>query len=133
MIYEYPVEQITDLVTRPGSTPETRVVSEPWSVKVHRLQMVFTVPTGFEFDLDSVPRLPLVYLLFKGRSGLRAPCLHDFMYREAFPTTTRLEADLAYWDAMRSFGVPLLWAAFHFLGVRLGGWRGWRKYRRGES
>jgi len=127
MIYEYPVEQITDLVTRPGSTPETRVVSEPWTVKIHRIQRTFTIPTGFEFDLDSVPRLPLVYLLFKGRSGLRAPCLHDWLYRVDSPVCTRLEADLAYWDAMRSFGVPLVWAAFHFLGVRIGGRRAWSK------
>ena len=133
MIYEYPVEQVTDLVTRPGSTPETRIVSEPWVVKIHRLQRTFTIPVGFEFDLDSVPRLPLVYLFFKGRSGIRAPCLHDYLYRHAPGDMTRIQADLAYWDAMRSFGVPLHWAAFHFLGVCLGGWRGWRKYRRGDS
>ena len=129
MIYEYPVEQITDLRTKEGTSPETRIVAEPWAVKIHRLQMVLTIPAGFEFDLDSVPRLPLVYLLFKGRSGLRAPCLHDFLYREQPPATTRLEADLAYWDAMRSFGVPLVWAVFHFLGVRVGGRRAWNARR----
>ena len=129
MIYEYPVQQITDLVTTAGTSAETRIVSEPWEVKVHRMQRTFTVPAGFEFDLDSVPRLPILYLLFKGRSGLRAPCLHDYLYRVDPPMSTRLEADLAYWDAMRSFGVPLIWAVFHFLGVRIGGRKAWNARR----
>lgn len=125
----YPAEQITDLVTTAGRSAETRIVAEPWEIKVHRMQRSFLIPKGFEFDLDSVPRLPLLYLVFKGRSGLRAPCLHDWLYRVDPPMCTRLEADLAYWDAMRSFGVPLIWAAFHFIGVRVGGRKAWNARR----
>lgn len=127
MIYEYPVEDVTELHTRPGTSVDTRIVAADWTVKVHRLQRTLTVPEGFEFDEDSVPRIPLVYLVFKGRSGLRAPCLHDYLYSINPPETTRLEADLLYWDAMRQNQVSLFWAVFHFLGVRIGGGRGWKK------
>lgn len=125
----YSIDQITDLRTVAGTSPETRIVAEPWHVRISRLQRMLVVPKGFEFDLDSVPRLPLIYLLFKGRSGLRAPCLHDYLYQHNPFNIKRSEADLVYWDAMRSFGVPMIWSQFHFLGVRLGGWRGWNQYR----
>lgn len=47
------------------------------------------VPEGFVNDLDSVPRIPIIFSLMKGRS-VRPAVLHDFLYREGCP---RAEAD----------------------------------------
>lgn len=40
----------------------------------------YTVPAGFVTDLDSVPRIPVVYALYKGRIRAGA-LLHDYLYR----------------------------------------------------
>ena len=57
------------------------------------------VPAGFVTDFDSVPRLPLVYLLFGGL-GEREAILHDWLYSGEHRTiqgygkiVTREEAD----------------------------------------
>jgi len=123
--------QITDLSVGPTGRPGYYEVLAPWTVRSERYDTIITVPAGFVFDGDSVPRLPLVYMIAKGRAGLRAPCLHDYLYAHARRGTSRREADIMYWDAMRAWGVGWLWAVVHFLGVRLGGWVAWRRHRRG--
>ena len=102
----------------------------PWSVYTSRYSRIITVESGFVFDGDSVPRLPLVYMLAKGRAGLQAPALHDWVYAMQPQGITRRIADVLYWDMMRATGVRLHWALIHFIGVRIGGWVSWRRYRR---
>lgn len=108
----------------------------------------FTVPRGFITDLDSVPRLPVVWLLLKGRSRAAA-VLHDWLYSEGL--VSRTDADRVFLDAMRATAAPLpdwlaalpaawatgrLWSGWGWLqrraiwaGVRLFGRRYFRQMR----
>lgn len=81
-----------------------------------------TVPAGFQTDLASVPRLPLVYLL-AGDCARMAAVVHDFLY--ASHLVDRKMADAVLREASAVTGVPwwrrnLMWA-----GVRLGGGSHW--------
>jgi len=99
-------------------------LTQDWEFYSERLNQSVVVPAGFEYDEDSVPRLPLIYLLAKNRSGSIAPCAHDYLYLSKI--CSRKEADLVYLDAMKATKVGF-WQYPHYLGVRLGGWVGWRK------
>jgi len=109
------------------------------------------VPTGFETDYASVPRLPFVYLLFGG-IGDEEAVLHDYLYTPPHRIhglcgreVTRAEADrmfrgARYASAYRAMATyesvnPLtvlgnFWAYIGawcmWAGVRCFGWRHWR-------
>ena len=61
------------------------------------------VPSGFETDLDSVPRVPVVYAGFKGRAT-KSAVLHDYLCEK--PGFPRKKADQIFLDAMKDEGVP---------------------------
>lgn len=78
----------------------------------------FVVPAGFQTDLASVPRLPVIYLL-TGDTSSAAAVVHDWLYSSH--VVTRELADAVLREASQVIGVPgwrrwLMWA-----GVRLGG------------
>ena len=90
-------------------------------------EQVITVPAGFETDLASVPRLPIVYLEWGDRAH-REAVLHDYLYSiEAVPELPREECDKLFRQAMISRGNP--WWIYQpmYWGVRLGGWTGYKK------
>lgn len=87
----------------------------------------FTVPAGFVCDLDSVPRLPVVFWLAKNRTVIAA-VLHDYLYRHQ--PVTRRAADILFLLAMEYEGVPTRFQVIIYAGVRLGGWIGWKRNRR---
>lgn len=81
-------------------------------------ERVFTVPAGFQTDLASVPRLPVVYWLTGGTSN-KAAVVHDYLYSTGL--VPRKVADAVLREASAATGVPtwrrwLMWA-----GVRVGG------------
>lgn len=82
-----------------------------------------TVPKGFETDLASVPRLPLVYLL-TGNTSNEASVVHDYLYTEH--STTRAIADAVLREASAVTGVPGWRRWLMYVGVRVGGARHWR-------
>lgn len=76
------------------------------------------VPAGFETDLASVPRLPLVYWLTGGKATAAA-VVHDWLY--TLGKMPRDMADQVFREACRASKVSgwtrfLMWA-----GVRIGG------------
>ena len=76
------------------------------------------VPAGFETDLASVPRLPVVYWL-TGNTSTTAAVVHDWLYQSG--EVSRGMADAILREASAATGVPfwrrwLMWA-----GVRIGG------------
>lgn len=76
------------------------------------------IPEGFETDLASVPRIPLVYLAVGGR-GHKAAVLHDWLYESSmFP---RLVCDQYFYHALRESGVNAIYARAMYAGVRAGG------------
>lgn len=110
------------------------------------------VPTGFRTNFASVPRLPLIYLLFGG-IGDEEAVIHDWLYTPPHQTHThcgitvsRSTADSVFRGARYAVAYrPLseyesvnlwniannIWAYFGawcmWAGVRLFGWRHWRE------
>jgi len=122
------------ITTHVPGTHLVRVVRD-WKFHSDRLGCDITVPYGFEFDWDSVPRLPIVYLLFKGRAKEEA-CAHDYLYvtgRAGCCEIERKEADNVMRDAMVYYQRPWYVREPIYLGVRMGGWRGWNRYRKEEA
>lgn len=78
----------------------------------------YIVPEGFETDLASVPRVPVVYFLVGGR-GHKAAVIHDWLYVHG--VYTRADADSIYYHALRESGVGYAYAQMMYRGVRLGG------------
>ena len=81
----------------------------------------FTVPAGFDTDLDSIPRLPLAFSLFKHRTRTAA-LLHDYLYSIGY---NRLESDRIFLRFMVAEGVLCRHAIPIYLAVRLFGWLFW--------
>ena len=85
------------------------------------------VPSGFETDLASVPRLPIVYNLWGNRAH-REAVLHDYLYSiGATPDLPRKDCDELFRQAMISRGTP--WWIYQpmYLGVRMMGWADFKK------
>ena len=82
-----------------------------------------TVPEGFQTDLASVPRLPVVYLL-TGATGNEAAVIHDFLYTSQ--PCTRKQADDVFHEALLATGVPAWRAWLMWCGVRAGGAGHWK-------
>lgn len=82
----------------------------------------FTVPAGFQTDLASVPRLPLVYLLC-GDCAREAAVIHDWLY--STHETDRATADAILREASACTGVPWWRRWLMYWGVRLGGASHW--------
>lgn len=78
------------------------------------------VPEGFITDLSSVPRLPIVFLLF-GDSLKAASVLHDYLYRNQ-PTVPRELCDKIFLEAARVSTNSPKKAYCMYLAVRAFGW-----------
>ncbi len=76
------------------------------------------VPSGFETDFASVPRLPLTFALL-GAYGHAAAALHDWLYESG--EMTRADADEVFKNALRSSGIARWRTWLMFYGVRLFG------------
>ena len=92
----------------------------------HPTEGVFKTPKGRRTDLDSVPRIPGVYALVKGRAKKSAG-VHDELYLNQ---ERRRWADQIFWDAMGHEGVPDRYRWPIWLGVRSGGWLAYRRKRK---
>ena len=86
-----------------------------------------TIPAGFETDLASVPRLPIIWLMWGDRAH-RPAIMHDYLYRKgARPEWDRRTCDEMFRCAIISTKEP--WKIYEpmFWGVRLGGWPSYKK------
>ncbi len=102
------------------------------------------VPIGFECDGASVPRfLWALYPPF-GEAYEPAAWLHDWLYATAeqvlvvgaggeLRPINRGEADALMREASMALGFRGSGAAVMYAGVRAGGWRPWRQYRRAAA
>ena len=77
-----------------------------------------TVPKGIATDFASVPRIPIVYLLYANR-GRKAAVVHDFMYRTKM--ATRAVCDAVFREALIADGESLAVSWAMWAGVRIGG------------
>lgn len=79
---------------------------------------VIFVPDGYITDLDSVPRLPIVYVLFKNRAP-KSAVLHDWLYHQG--DLPRKTCDDLFLCAMEYEGVAGWIRSAMYRGVRLAG------------
>lgn len=64
------------------------------------------VPTGFETDFASVPRVPLIYSLWGARSH-REAVIHDYVFRkDSIPLVGFWAANSLFLEAMEARGKP---------------------------
>lgn len=96
--------------------PDRFELVEDFMVKVDDFTLV--VPQGFVTDLESVPRLPVVYTLFKNRAP-KSAILHDWLYAERF--LPRGVCDDIFLAAMACEGVSWWVRRAMYAGVRVGG------------
>lgn len=79
---------------------------------------VVVVPSGFETDFASVPRLPIAYSLFG--DVVHAPAvIHDYLYSEE--QIERAKADAVFEEAMAASGVSWWKRKMMWLAVRVFG------------
>jgi|SRR3569623_156707 len=100
------------------------VLTAPLVFESDVARALITVPAGFQTDLASVPRLPVVYWL-TGATSNAAAVVHDYLYSTRI--LPRDVADAVLREASAVTDVPawrrgLMWAA-----VRVFGWRYWRE------
>lgn len=76
------------------------------------------VPAGFVTDLDSVPRIPGIYAMFKGHT-VNAAVIHDWLYERG---KGKVVADRTFLVAMEHEGLPI-WRRWPiYLAVAIFGW-----------
>lgn len=84
----------------------------------------FTIPAGFLTDFDSIPPIPGVYALFKGRAR-RSALLHDYHY--ATGCVSKEVADDFFYRTMLEDGVNRTLAKQMYRAVK---WFGGRYYNK---
>ena len=83
----------------------------------------------FVFDGASIPRVLWFFVGSRYLPKYMLPALvHDFLLRDG--RLGRLGADRQFKKYLRLNGVGLLLSELLFIGVRLGSWVGWNKYRK---
>lgn len=93
------------------------------------LNKEISIPRGFETDLASVPRIPLVYLSWGGKAH-REGVLHDYLFRKnSEPVVSFLLANRIILEAMESRGKPFYIRYPIFVGVCVGGYFCYHKKR----
>ena len=95
-----------------------RTVIEPLVYQSDVAGMTITVPAGFQTDMASVPRLPIVFLLF-GNTSDEAAVVHDYLYSTKL--VAREVADAVLREASLTTGVPRWRAQAMWAGVRMFG------------
>lgn len=85
-------------------------------------------PTGFQTDLASVPRLPIVYWFWGGRVH-REAVIHDYLFRiDSFPVVSFSLANAVFLEAAESRGKSLCVRYPMFWGVCVGGRSSYHKH-----
>jgi len=92
-----------------------------------------TAPAGFRTDLASVPRVPIVYLMWGDRAH-RESVIHDYLFRiDATPDVSWSKANRVFLEAMKCRGVAW-WIRYPmYSGVMVGSIWCWKKNRVGGS
>jgi len=78
------------------------------------------IPQWFVTDFDTVPHIPFIFAMYKGRSRIAA-LIHDFLY--ALSDRPRKDIDELFYKHMLKDDVPKWIAWPMYIGVRAFGWR----------
>ena len=88
------------------------------------------VGANFVSDGFSIPRGPLRAFFSVAPASLPAACLHDYLYSKGMALKhglTRRGVDALFRRWLRLYGVSRTRAFFIWSGVRMGGWRAFRR------
>lgn len=102
---------------------QAAILTEPlifvtsWGYKI-------AVPDGFRSDLASIPRLGRVLLDRMEGDTASAAVVHDYLYTTHI--APRWMADGIFYEALAASGSPRWKRFLMWVGVRIGGLRGWR-------
>lgn len=111
---------------KPGSD-NIYVIDEPLHFYSQLLRKVVEVPVGFETDLASVPRIPIVFALWGGMVH-REGVLHDYLFRIGIPfECTFSQANKVFLEAMKSRNKPFYIRWPIYSGVVIGGYPSYHK------
>jgi len=118
---------------KPGRDDEIWVLTKSLSYYSKVLHRWVQIPTGFETDLSSVPRIPFIYLLWGGRAH-REGVLHDYLFRkDSDPVVSFMDANAVFLEAMKSRGKPWNVRYPMYWGVCGGGYWSYHKRLVGDS
>lgn len=85
------------------------------------------VPAEFHTDFASVPRVPIVYLLWGNRAH-REATIHDWLFRQkAWPECTWMQANQVFREAMIATGKSWWIREPMYVGVVIGSYPSWKK------
>jgi len=115
----------SELRTRYNEQTGKRVLLEPLRYKT-KTGRVVVARKGFETDLDSIGRIPIVYSIFKSRTVYGA-VIHDWLYSVSFDRKT---ADRIFLEAMKDEGVKLFYRAVIYSAVRMFGFIRYNKVQK---
>jgi hypothetical protein len=120
-----------------GKDTHTLMLTEKFQVYSATLNAVITVPPGFTFDGESIPRWlqPLVPPFGQSKRGA---CVHDYLYRYGgYHSVTgsvigvsRAAADAVYCELIKAKGMPRWRATMRWSVLRLVGWHAWNTNHR---
>lgn len=116
----------TSLIVEFRQTGVKRVLCTDLRYYSRRIDALLRIPSGFETDFASVPRLPLAFLL-AGDTGHYAAVVHDWLYSgRSDVAVSRRAADDVLLEALEVTGVAWWRRWPMWLAVRLFGGRCWR-------
>ena len=91
-----------------------------------------TIPKNFQTDFASVPRLPVIYLLYGDRAH-RESVVHDYLYRiDSLPVVSYNTANRVFLEAMKCRGKSRFVRWGMYAGVCLGGHKYFHKQKVGD-
>jgi len=103
------------------------ILNVPLVYYSEKMARTIIIPTDFNTDLSSVPRLPIVYWFWGGRAH-REGVLHDYLYRkDSEPVVSFWMANSIFKEAMIARGKPFYVTYPMFSGVTVGGYPSYHK------
>ena len=117
---------LTDLDARLKDDDKIWNLDSPLIYESDILGMI-EIPAGFESDLASVPRFPIVYWFWGGRCH-REAFVHDYLYRiDSVPVATFARANAVFYEAMEARDKAICVRYPMFWGVWIGGYFSYHK------
>jgi len=128
MVTKAGVKYFSKLVITPMGTGKFRLLlpliySNPYGCQ-------YVVPRGFETDFASIPWFLHGIINKHGKYDVPA-VLHDWLYSSGI--ASRAEADKIFMVTMKDAGVKEWKYRMMYIGVRMGGWLAYNKYRRRDK
>lgn len=99
----------------------------------HDVEMIidkhkYKIPSGFETDLASIPKLVWPILSPAHSAIIRPAIVHDWFYRKAFDFT-RKQTDLIFYHMLVNDGISSPRATIMYAAVRMFGWKFFHRNR----